>query len=461
MALFPRRRHNRRRNVIPIPRFFSSLDVGTMLFGLIFLYILVTLIVYLTQSHVTGYEVVSGTISGNYRYNALVLKEEEIEKADVSGNVNYYAREGSKANVGMMICSVGGTVSGVSDDSIVTTLSDDDIKEAKDEMGTFAVNFDEDVFSDVYDFKADLQGVILQSTIDENAGEYVNGSYEAPVPGFVVYSTDGLENITEADVTRQMFDQSSYTKKNLRLRSTVTAGDPLYKLVTNDTWALCFPVDERLKTDLEGRTKISVRFLKDNNSFSAPLEMVRGADGLYGKVTMSSSLVRYVTDRYLDIELILNRVKGLKIPVSSITEKVFVRIPEEYIMENENSEDEVFLNRETFAKDGSASASIVTATVYARNKEEGYYLINPGLFEIGDYVLMPGTSRKYQISEDVYETIQGVYNINKGYAVFREVTVLDENEEFCIVDPADPFGLSAHDRIVLNASEVKDDEIIN
>ena len=389
------------------------------------------------------------------------LKEEEIEKANESGNVSYYAREGSKANAGMLVCSVGGTVSGSEDSSIVTSLSDEDFTEAKNEMNIFAVNFDKDVFSRVYDFKADMQGVILQSSIDENAGEYVSGSYEAPVPGFVVYSTDGLEGVTETDVTRKMFDQSSYIKNNLRLRSTVGAGDDLYKLVTNDTWKLCFPVDDRLKADLEGKTKISIRFLKDNNSFSAPLELTKGSDGLYGVVTMKSSLVRYVTDRYLDVELILDRTKGLKIPVSSITEKYFVRIPEEYVTENENSDSEVYLIRETFAKDGSSSTSNVTATVYSRNEKEGYYLINPGLFDEGDYVVMPGTSRKYQISEDVYETIQGVYNINKGYAVFREVTIVDENEEFCIVDPTDTYGLSAHDRIVLDASEVKDDEIIN
>ena len=228
MALFSGRKQNRRGNIIPLPRTIPALDVGTLLFGLIFVYIIVTLILYLTQSRVTGYEVVTGTISGNYRYSALVLKEEEIETASVSGNVNYYAREGSKANAGMMVCSVGGTVTGVSDSSIVTTLSEEDMKEAKNEMNIFAVNFDEDVFSRVYDFKADMQGVILQSTIDENAGDYVSGSYEAPVPGFVVYSTDGLEGVTEADLTRSMFDQSSYTKKNLRLRSTVAAGDPLY-----------------------------------------------------------------------------------------------------------------------------------------------------------------------------------------------------------------------------------------
>ena len=98
--------------------------------------------------------------------------------------------------------------------------------------------------------------------------------------------------------------------------------------------------------------------------------------------------------------------------------------------------------------------------MYSHDDEAGCYLINPGLFEIGDYVVMPGTTRKYQITDDTVRTIQGVYNINKGYAVFRQVTILDENEEFCIVDPGNVYGLSAHDRIVLDASKVKDDDII-
>ena len=73
---------------------------------------------------------------------------------------------------------------------------------------------------------------------------------------------------------------------------------------------------------------------------------------------------------------------------------------------------------------------------------------------------MPDSSRKYQVTPDTVKTIQGVYNINKGYAVFRQVTIIDENEEFCIVDPGNIYGLSAHDRIVLDASKVNEDDII-
>ena len=436
------------------------MNVGTLIFGLILVYIVITLILYLTQKHIAGYEVVEGTISGNYRYDAIALKEEEIINSDVSGSVSYYAREGSKANKDQVICSVGVSPLTDPESNIVTQLSEEDLQQAKNEMITFAVNFSDNMFSEVYGFKSDMQGVILQSSINEDAGDYVSGSFAAPAPGFVVYSLDGMEDLTAEDLSSECFNIGTYQSENLRLKSAVSAGDPLYKLITNDTWELCFPVSDALRRDLEDIKTIRVRFLKDNTTFSAPIEMVEGKDGVYGKITLKSSLVRYVTDRYLEIELILNRAKGLKIPVSSITEKTFLEIPEEYVTVNEDSPNEVFLIRETFLADGSSSTSNVTASVYSHDKESGCYLIKPGLFETGDYVIMPGTTRKYQITPDTEKTIQGVYNINKGYAVFRQVNIIDENEEFCIVDPGNIYSLSAHDRIVLDASKVKEDDII-
>ncbi len=460
MSIFHRNnRFKKSDKIVGIP---ASFNVGTLVFGMIFIYILITLFLYLTQKRIAGYEVVEGTISGNYRYSAIALKEEEIQKSDYSGAITYYAREGAKVNVGMVICAVGGgnSLSGESNVSSVTDLSQEDIDEAKNALTTFCVNSNETMFSEVYSFKSDMQGVILQSTINEDAGSYVQGSYTAPVPGFVVYSTDGMEDLTAEELSAEDFNVGSYQSENLRLKSSVSAGDPIYKLITNDTWNLCFPIDDALERDLEDVSTVRVRFLKDNTMFSAPIEVVHNNDGIYGKITMKSNLVRYVKDRYLEIELILNRAYGLKIPVSAICEKTFVEIPEEYVTENEDTSNEVFLIRETFLADGSSSTSSVAASVYAHDTQTGCYLLNPGLFKEGDYVVMSGTNRKYQITSDSMKTIQGVYNINKGYAVFRQVTILDKNEEFCIVDPTNIYGLSAHDRIVLDASKVSDDDII-
>ena len=82
------------------------------------------------------------------------------------------------------------------------------------------------------------------------------------------------------------------------------------------------------------------------------------------------------------------------------------------------------------------------------------------LLRDGDYIQMVNTTKKIQIREADTVTIQGVYNINKGYAVFREVTVIDENEEFCIVEADNIYSLAPHDRIVLDASQADTDEIV-
>ena len=77
MAFFWRNNQVRRSDKVRgIP---TSVNVGTLMFGLILVYIIITLFLYLTQKHVASYEVVEGTISGNYRYSAIALKEEEVE----------------------------------------------------------------------------------------------------------------------------------------------------------------------------------------------------------------------------------------------------------------------------------------------------------------------------------------------------------------------------------------------
>jgi hypothetical protein len=114
--------------------------------------------------------------------------------------------------------------------------------------------------------------------------------------------------------------------------------------------------------------------------------------------------------------------------------------------------------RESFGSDGSSNVKNITATVYAKQGDD--YLVDISLFEPGDYVRMTNTTKKRQIKESDIVQIQGVYNINKGYAIFRQVTVIDQNEEFCIVEPNSAYGLAAHDYIALDASSIGDDDII-
>ncbi len=433
------------------------LNIGTMIFGVIFLYMLISIFLYITDDHITAYEVTEGSISGNYRFTALAAKEETVIQAPQSGTVTYYARDGSKGNVGTVVCSIDESAPGYVRDMKID-LTPEDYERLRSEMSTFTINYRSSDFRSVYGFKSDIESYVLELQTTEDPSAYILNQCEEEEPGYIVYSTDGLESFTEEMLSADLFNENGYHKKGLRTSSTVTAGEDLYKLVTSETWSLYFPLSDALRSSFQSRSSIRFRMLKDNLTFTAPFEVIEAADGSYGKITLSHSLARYVSDRYVEIEVLTDRRSGLKIPSTAIAEKTFYSIPEEYVITNSGTGSEVTFLRERFRGDGSSIVEYVTATVYS--KKDGRYLVNTGLFEDGDYIQMVNTTKKIQIRSQDTVTIQGVYNINKGYAVFREVTIVDENEEFCIVEADNIYSLAPHDRIVLDAAGVNSDDIV-
>ena len=57
-------------------------------------------------------------------------------------------------------------------------------------------------------------------------------------------------------------------------------------------------------------------------------------------------------------------------------------------------------------------------------------------------------------------SLQGVYNINKGYAVFKQIEILNSNDEYYTIKKGTSYGLSVYDHIVLNADTVYEGELI-
>lgn len=439
------------------------MNIGTVLFGIIFLYMVICLVLYLTSSHVTAYEVTEGFLSGNYRYTAIALKSELVVNATQSGSVTYYAREGSKVGNGGAVCSI--------DESSASTASKDtssDETEAIDSesaakfrssIAAFASNYDQINFQNVYDFQADMETGILEMNGDpDQISEVASGLVNlcsAPQEGIVIYSTDQFEDKEVKDLTAADFSQHNYEKTNLRLQDTVKTGDPVYKLITDENWSLIINLDKKTAAELGGKDTVRIRFLKDGTMQSASFSVYQNGTSYYGKLDLSSSVTRFSSDRYVDIELMLNRNTGLKIPVSAIAEREFYTIPTEYVIYDEDSPNEVRVLKETKTKDGTTN-KYVTATVF--DKTEDDFMVDASLFEEGDTILMKDSSKRYTISEKV--SMQGVYNINKGYAVFREITIIDENEEYCIVEDGAAFGLAQYDHIALDASTVTDEQII-
>ena len=177
------------------------------------------------------------------------------------------------------------------------------------------------------------------------------------------------------------------------------------------------------------------------------------SDGVYAELAFNNSMITFCTDRYIDIELMAKDETGLKIPNSAIVEKEFFLVPVEYITKG-GSNGVNGVMREFITEEGEISKEFVETPIY--NEEDGEYYLDDTVLRIGDYLLKPDSEDKYAVSKR--GKLIGVYNINKGYADFKQIQILSDNEEYSIVKSGTTYGLSVYDYIALDASSVKEND---
>ena len=172
----------------------------------------------------------------------------------------------------------------------------------------------------------------------------------------------------------------------------------------------------------------------------------------YGCLDFDNSMIRYAEERFLNVELILEDESGLKIPKSSVIEEKFYVIPEDYITTGGNSSSEGVMIQQ---KNGSVEFTSID--IYDRSEDGEVYVSRDELNE-GDVLVMPESSETYTVGKT--KALKGVYNINKGYAVFKKVSILCENDEYYIVREGESYGLYNYDHIVQNGASVSPDEVV-
>ena len=155
----------------------------------------------------------------------------------------------------------------------------------------------------------------------------------------------------------------------------------------------------------------------------------------YGKSFYQLVIERYADNRFLTIELLLNNKKGLKIPNSAITTKEFFVIPKNYFMKGNDS------NKQGLMVKKSGGNEFINPTIYYET-DDAYYIDNE-LIDSKDYILKPNSNEEYRVDTKTDE-LQGVYNVNKGYAVFKQIVILNQNKEYAIVDKNTNYGISLY-----------------
>ena len=451
--------------VTKYPKNLNNINIGVIFFAVIGIYIIISVISYFRKEHIVGYEVQEGSLSTNNIYEAIALREEEIVESDTAGYVNYFAAEGGRVAVGNLVYTVDESGQLLeflkSQGSDEVFLSDEDLSELRSQIVDFSSSFDEHDFYTVYDFKVGLDGTvqklsnnsILNNISTLNSGnsalQSINYKYAGDT-GIVIYSTDGYESLTPSDLKAEMFDSSSYSKNQLINNALVKAGDPVYKLCTNEEWSIVIREDDPDKVqEMVDSGYIKVRFLKNQNESWGKVSTVSNPEGdTFVVLTFTNSMITFCRDRILSVELISEDEKGLKIPNSAVSNKSFYLIPKAYVIKNNDNTSGVLRNK--FDEQGNETSEFVNITIYNENDTE--YYVDMDELRSGDTLIMPDSNERFAVGKQ--DTLVGVYNINKGYPDFRQIRILYQNDEYSIVKSNTMYGLSVYDYIVLDVNAV-------
>ncbi len=444
-----------------------EMNLGIFLFAIVFLYLVITIISYFTSDTVSAYEVREGSIVRDNSYTGLVIRNETVVNAEEDGYVNFYQSENSKVKKGTRIYVLTPeelNTSDVSAGSSQTVINDETQSGIVLQVQNFNENYSNTDFSSVYLLKDEITAS-LQNELSQTRTEHLDAAVaesgqtavtsSAARDGIVAYTIDGLEELTKDSFTEADFDRTDYESATVSDQMKISTGEPVYKLITDEDWSVIVRLEDDTARELMEKetTTLKVRIDKDSETLNAAFSVIERDGNYYGCLDFDNSMIRYAEDRYLNIELILEDETGLKIPKTAVVQEEFFVIPREYLTTGGNSSASGVLKM-----DENGNAVFQEVDIYNISEEEDEVYLSKEDVSAGDVLIRPESSDTYTVGDT--KTLEGVYNINRGYAVFRKVTVLCENDDYCIVQEGEDYGLYNYDHIVQNGASVEPDEVV-
>ena len=445
-----------------------QLNIGLIIALFVLAYVVFHIFSYFSKSSVKYYEVTEGSITQDNFYKALALRKELVVKAEEDGRCIYFTGNKSRAGVKSLICavdSVGTLADTLSAKGSDYSLSTSDLSAAKDTIYDFVSAFSDRSFQDVYPFmtklsenlstaygrKAAIENRDAIKTAEESGSFH---SYYAIKPGLLSLSCDDMENVSEEGLSLDILKGNSYKSTSFGTDRDIKAGDPLYRLITDDDWSIAMQITEETFETIKDSSYLTVRFQADGNDATGQVRLIRIDEQPVLILTFDDSMDRYADYRYLYVTLMLDEKRGLKIPNSSITKKTFFAIPKDFFTKGGDSKESGVIVKNN---EDTGSTVFLTPSVYYDDEE--YCYTDDSKLKNGDVLIKDGTDQTFSVGSKNDEK-EGVFNVNKGYAIFKLINILFSNEDYSIVESGTNYGIALYDHIALNAQNLKDGSII-
>ncbi len=446
----------------------KDINIGIVIFLVILIYIIGHFYNYISKSEISIYEVQPGEIYTTAQCDGMIIRKEELVLTEVAGYVNYYFSEGSRVAKNSTIYSID------SNRNIYELISGNatEIKLSGDDLSDFKFLLQENLINttshhEILTAKANVL-TAYQRLIDTMLMEELNQIMASTgitsnfhivtttKSGIISYVMDDYTNYTSQEVMPECFDKKDTV--SLYSIDLIAANSPVYKIITDDTWNIVVKLDDVLYGYLFGKDTATFT-LNNELTVTAPITCYRKNDAYFAEITMDKYLSNFSSERFVHIKFDITHANGLKIPETAITWKDYYRIPEEYLIEEEVKDSkkkglyvEVF-NLET----GTTEYEFQEITIFYSN--EGFFYVDCSDLSKELYITTPDKSSRVMLYTFVNK-LEGAYNINKGYAVFKRIERLNTENGYSIIKKNSISGLSTYDHIALDAASVIEDAVI-
>ena len=409
-------------------------------------------------------------MSENKTHTGLILRDESVQVSPDGGYINIYMRDGKRAAVGSRVYSLDATgdlkklmeASAGKED----TISDSSVVEMKKKLSNFASNYSDSDFEYVYDTKylldnaaSEYSNLINIENIDNisNANGLSLNVVTSPYSGEISYAMDDIAEKKEEDLTKSDFDTSKHPISYIKNEQLIEAETKVYRIVNSESWSIYFEFEKGEEELYTEKKTLTVKFKSNGLTLTGDYSVVETKDGYsLGKLTFDKYMVQFISNRYAEFDIQSSVVNGLKIPSKCVLEKDFYTIPVEYMAKGGDGVSDGFYKQ--VDKDGTTSTVFVPEDIIKITDANCYISTENKDIASGDKLIKPDSNEIFEVSNK--EKLLGVYNINKGFTVFKNIDILGSNKEFYIVDKGTKYGLKVYDHILLNPDGFKEGEFI-
>lgn len=309
--------------------------------------------------------------------------------------------------------------------------------------------------------KGSVKDYIEEKTYFENElSKYVK-TVESMHSGVLSYYYDKLESVFTIDAMEGLTKEQVSMKPAEIINSSrklVGVDEPVCRIVTENEWYIAAYVDNEYADGLE-KGDVKKLYILKNEVYETVETTVhytkKGESQTYMIFKSTKNIIDFMDLRNVSFKLIDSAHKGLKVPNTAMVYRTFLRIPNGFVK-----------NGAILRQSETGNEKIDVTVKSGAKSEEGYtyILFDFSKFSMGDvFVAESEEANTYNLQETDIISLRGVYKANSQTAKFY---VIDDEDivsagGYSILDPQKNSGLNPHDRIVVDGTNIVENQIIN